>query len=61
MLPSFDALPATEALDAALDGIEQRYGERTAAFVAVQIEYPRNLAGAASSFVVAKHEADPGQ
>ena len=42
MLPSFDALPAATALDASLEGIEQRYGERTAALVAVQIEYPWN-------------------
>jgi transcriptional regulator GlxA family with amidase domain len=33
-------LPAEEALDRALEGIASRYGERTAAFVAVQIEYP---------------------
>jgi len=40
MLPSPDDLPATLALDRALEGIEKRYGEPTAAFVAVQIEYP---------------------
>jgi transcriptional regulator GlxA family with amidase domain len=40
MLASTDGLPATQALDRALEGIEERYGERTAAFVAVQIEYP---------------------
>lgn len=39
MLPSVDDLPATHALDRALTGIEQRYGGRTAALVAVQIEY----------------------
>ncbi|HEY2388848.1 MAG TPA: DJ-1/PfpI family protein [Candidatus Binatia bacterium] len=29
------------ALDAALDGVERRYGAPTAAFVALQLEYPR--------------------
>jgi putative intracellular protease/amidase len=41
MLPSADHLPAAQALDSSLEGIEERYGARTAAFVAVQIEYPR--------------------
>lgn len=39
-LPSSDHLPAAQALDLALEGIEARYGEPTAALVAVQIEYP---------------------
>jgi transcriptional regulator GlxA family with amidase domain len=39
MVTSADDLPA-EALERALAGIESRYGARTAAFVAVQIEYP---------------------
>ena len=41
MLPSFDRLPAAQALENALDGIERRHGRRTAAFVATQIEYVR--------------------
>jgi hypothetical protein len=40
MLPLAVDLPATQALDQALEGIVARYGEPTAAFVAVQIEYP---------------------
>ena len=40
MLPSVDRLPPTQALDRSLQGIEERYGEPTAALVAVQIEYP---------------------
>ena len=40
LLPSADGIPATRELDRALAGIEARYGERTAALVAVQIEYP---------------------
>lgn len=40
MLPAGEDIPATHALDRSLEGIETRYGERTAAFVAVQIEYP---------------------
>ena len=39
MLPRDDQRPATHALDRALHGIEKRYGKRTAALVAVQIEY----------------------
>ena len=35
-----DEVPPAQTLDRALVGIEERYGERTAAFVAVQIEYP---------------------
>jgi transcriptional regulator GlxA family with amidase domain len=41
MLPPFDHLPAARTLDSALQGIEERYGARTADFVAVQIEYAR--------------------
>jgi putative intracellular protease/amidase len=40
MLESSDDAPAAQALNLALEGIEARYGEPTAAFVAVQIEYP---------------------
>jgi putative intracellular protease/amidase len=35
-----DDVPPAQTLDRALAGIEARYGEPTAAFVAVQIEYP---------------------
>lgn len=41
MLPEWDRLPAADALDRALASIEAEYGERTAALVALQIEYPR--------------------
>lgn len=40
MLPSPERERPAAALDRALEGIEARYGERTAALVAVQIEYP---------------------
>ena len=40
MLPAAGNWPATQALDRALEGIEAKYGEPTAALVAVQIEYP---------------------
>jgi putative intracellular protease/amidase len=50
MLPSFDRLPAAQALDRALQGIEERYGEPTAAFVAVQIEYPWKRSSAVGFF-----------
>jgi len=33
--------PHGSALDAALDGVARRYGARTAALVALQLEYPR--------------------
>jgi hypothetical protein len=33
--------PPARALDAALHGIAARYGERTADFVAMQLEYPK--------------------
>jgi putative intracellular protease/amidase len=39
-LPAIGEEPA-QALDAALRGIEARYGARTADFVAMQLEYPR--------------------
>lgn len=41
MLAPFDRLPAAQALESALDGIEKRHGRRTAAMVATQIEYVR--------------------
>lgn len=34
------SLPAAQTFDVALDGIARRYGERTAVFVALQLEYP---------------------
>lgn len=40
LLPPIDTAPA-QALDSALAGIAERYGERTADFVAMQLEYPR--------------------
>jgi hypothetical protein len=40
MLPAADHVPAAQTLDFALEGIKARYGDPTAAFVAVQIEYP---------------------
>ena len=39
MLPLSDSRPA-KALETSLEGVRARYGEPTAAFVAVQIEYP---------------------
>jgi hypothetical protein len=41
--PTAERKPAL-ALDEALDGIAARYGMRTAAFVAMQLEYPRGRA-----------------
>lgn len=41
-LPAVDGQPPAKALDAALRSIEARYGLRTADFVAMQLEYPRN-------------------
>ena len=41
-LPAIDQRPK-QALDAALQGIEARYGMRTADFVATQLEYPRQI------------------
>ena len=46
MLPSFERLPPAQALDHALEGIAASYGDATAAFVALTMEYPqavRNL------------------
>lgn len=40
-LPVVGDRPAAQALDAALQGIERRYGERTADVVAMQLEYSR--------------------
>jgi hypothetical protein len=41
MLPRFDSIPPVGALDWALYGIAESYGEPAAAFVALQIEYPQ--------------------
>jgi hypothetical protein len=41
-LPALDGMPSpASAFDAALKGIEQSYGQATAAFVALQLEAPR--------------------
>lgn len=40
-LPPLEREPPAKALDLALRGIEARYGTRTADFVAMQLEYPR--------------------
>jgi hypothetical protein len=40
MLDPVTSERAALALDTALDGIGRRYGEPTAAFVALQLEYP---------------------
>jgi len=40
-LPSISNERPATALDDALEGISRRYGQRTAAFVALQLEYPR--------------------
>jgi hypothetical protein len=45
MLPLHEALPAAQALDRALEGIAVRYGEPTAAFVALTMEYPQKRSG----------------
>jgi putative intracellular protease/amidase len=42
VLPAVGELPPAKALDDALRGIEARYGTRTADFVAMQLEYPRD-------------------
>lgn len=39
-LPAIDDRPPAQALDAALQGVERRYGRRTADVVAMQLEYP---------------------
>jgi putative intracellular protease/amidase len=41
-LPAIEGLQPAKALDNALRGIEARYGTRTAEFVAMQLEYPRD-------------------
>jgi putative intracellular protease/amidase len=41
MLPLFETLPPAQALDRALQGIAASYGDATAAFVALTMEYPR--------------------
>jgi putative intracellular protease/amidase len=40
LLPAIGDRPPAHALDGALEGIATRYGMRTAAFVAMQLEYP---------------------
>lgn len=40
MLPLYESLPPAQALDASLEGIAASYGEATAAFVALTMEYP---------------------
>ncbi|OHV75630.1 DJ-1/PfpI family protein [Rhizobium sp. LCM 4573] len=40
-LPAMGGLKPADALDRALSAIESRYGSRTADFVALQLEYPR--------------------
>ncbi|MDB5610287.1 MAG: transcriptional regulator [Bradyrhizobium sp.] len=44
LLPAIGGLQPAKALDQALHGIEVRYGMRTADFVAMQLEYPRDRA-----------------
>jgi putative intracellular protease/amidase len=44
LLPAVGDQPPAKALDQALQGIEARYGARTADFVAMQLEYPRHSA-----------------
>lgn len=44
MLPLYETVPAAQALDHALEGIATRYGESTAAFVALTMEYPQKQA-----------------
>jgi putative intracellular protease/amidase len=41
LLPTIGRLAPVRALDAALQRIAMRYGDRTATFVAMQLEYPR--------------------
>jgi putative intracellular protease/amidase len=40
-LPLYESLPATQALDLALEGIAASYGRATADFVALTMEYPQ--------------------
>jgi putative intracellular protease/amidase len=42
MLPSFESLPPVQALDWALAGIADAYGQPTAMFVTVQLEYKQS-------------------
>ncbi|GAA0583830.1 DJ-1/PfpI family protein [Craurococcus roseus] len=42
LLPAIEGLPPARALDRALQGIANRYGTRTADFVAMQLEYPKD-------------------
>ena len=44
LLPAIGERQPAQALDQALDGIAARYGMRTADFVAMQLEYPRQNA-----------------
>ncbi len=44
-LPSISERPPAQALDQTLRSIESRYGRRTGAIVAMQLEYPRKPAG----------------
>lgn len=48
-LPAVGERPPVRALDETLDGIEGRYGARTANVVAMQLEYPRTAGAAAAS------------
>jgi putative intracellular protease/amidase len=45
MLPLFETLPPARALDRALEGIATSYGEATAGFVALTMEYPHKSFG----------------
>ncbi len=45
MLSLFETLPAAQALDRALDGIAASYGDDTADFVALTMEYPQKRKG----------------
>jgi hypothetical protein len=49
MLPRFDSSTPVRALDWALDGIAETYGKPTAAFVALQIEYPEGSVNKSAS------------
>ncbi|MBV8138962.1 MAG: transcriptional regulator, partial [Deltaproteobacteria bacterium] len=49
MLPSFDSIAPVRTLNWALDGIGEAYGEPTAAFVALQIEYPEGSVNKSAS------------
>jgi hypothetical protein len=42
LLPAIEGQKPATALDDALNGIAARYGRRTADFVAMQLEYPRD-------------------